>query len=110
LFYYLEKQKIEVIKGFMLKNGSEYHEKGVDVRIALEIQRGAIKNEYQKCFIISSDTDIIPAIIDARKEKKQLVYVGFDKNLSRAMQSNCDQTIIVDKETIRKFEKISPKK
>ncbi|PIX31320.1 helicase, partial [Candidatus Berkelbacteria bacterium CG_4_8_14_3_um_filter_33_6] len=45
----------------MLKSDGKYHEKGVDVRIAVDILRGALKNEYRRCFVISSDTDLIPA-------------------------------------------------
>ncbi len=105
LFYHLEKQGIGIIKGFMLFSNSAFHEKGVDVRIALEIQRGAIKNEYDKCFIISSDTDILPAIADAKTEKKKIIYVGFDKNISRALKANCNQTISITKKIINQFGK-----
>ena len=41
LFFHLESQDIELRKGYMLKNKAIYHEKGVDVRIALEILKGA---------------------------------------------------------------------
>ena len=100
LFYYLEKQGIEIKKGFMLRH-LVYHEKGVDVRIALDILKGAIKNEYDECFIISSDTDILPAIRDALKEGKKIIYVGFDKNLSNAMKANCSKTFIITKKMIK---------
>lgn len=100
LFYNLEKQQIIIKKGFMLKDKSDYHEKGVDVRIALDILRGAIKNEYHYCYIISSDTDLIPAIFDAKKEKKKIIYVGFENFISRAMEANCSKTIIITKKLI----------
>lgn len=100
LFYYLDKQGIEIKKGFMLRNVG-YHEKGVDVRIALDILKGAIKNEYEKCFIISSDTDILPAIADAKEEGKKIIYVGFEKNLSNAMKANCSKTFIITKKMIK---------
>ncbi len=74
LFYNLEKKKIKVKKGYMLKRNNEYDEKGVDVQIAIDIVRGAIKNEYGKCFVIASDTDSLPAILDAKMESKQIIY------------------------------------
>src|SRR3990172_1013204 len=64
LFYNLGKQNIVIKKGFMLYSNLSFHEKGVDVQIALDIAIGALKNKYQKCYIISSDTDVIPAILE----------------------------------------------
>lgn len=101
LFYQLDKQGIEIKKGYMLHHRHfTYQEKGVDVRIALDIQRGALKDEYDQCYIISSDTDIIPAILDAKEVGKEIIYVGFDGSLSRALKANCSKTIILTKELI----------
>lgn len=100
LFYNLEKQRIEIYKGFMLKSDGKYHEKGVDVKMAVEIASGALKNEYSECFLVSSDTDIIPAILEAKKVKKKIVYVGFEDKLSRAMIKNCIKTVVIKREMI----------
>lgn len=95
LFYNLEKQGIEVVKGFMLKTDGIYQEKGVDVRISLNILKGALKNSYDECYIISSDTDIIPAIKDAKIEGKSIIYVGFNNFASQAMRNNCSKSFIL---------------
>jgi len=100
LFYTLGKQGIEIYKGYMLKSSGVYHEKGVDVKIAVEIMRGAFKDEYKECYLFSSDTDIIPAILEAKKQGKKITYVGFDGRLSRAMMNNCQRTLIVRKQDI----------
>ena len=100
LFYNLEKQGVVVKKGYMLKSDGKYHEKGVDVRIAVDILRGALKNEYRKCFVISSDTDLIPAILDARTQGKEIVYVGFDEFVSHALKANCTKIIILNRKII----------
>lgn len=84
----------------MLKSDGKYHEKGDDVKIAIEIVKGALKDEYDECFLFSSDTDIIPAVLEARKTGKEIVYVGFDGNLSRAMIKNCTRTVIIKSEMI----------
>ena len=105
LFYNLANQKIVIKKGYMLYSKLVYHEKGVDVRIAVDILRGALKNEYDKCYLISSDTDILPAILEAKEEGKKIIYVGFEKNVSRAMAVNCSKTILITREMIRKCEK-----
>ena len=102
LFYNLEKQGMEIYKGFMLKSDGKYHEKGVDVKMAVEIASVALKNEYSECFLVSSDTDIIPAILEAKKVKKKIIYVGFENKLSRVMVRNCIKTVVIRKEMIRK--------
>lgn len=95
LFYTLEKQGIEIYKGFMLKSDGKYHEKGVDVRMAVEIIKGSFRDEYDRCYLFSSDTDIIPAILEAKKQHKKIIYVGFDKKMSRAMSNNCSETRVI---------------
>ena len=101
LFYNLEKQGIEIYKGFMLKSDGKYHEKGVDVKMAVEITAGALKNEYNVCYLISSDTDIIPAILEAKVAKKKIIYVGFEGKLSRAMVRNCAGVVEIKRKMIR---------
>jgi len=93
LFYNLEKQKIQICKGFMLFSNGAYHEKGVDVRIAIEIVRGALKNEFEKCFLVSSDSDLLPAVFEAIKAQKTIVYVGFSDKNSQVLLKNCNRVI-----------------
>lgn len=98
LFYHLQKQHIVVKKGFMLKNASAYHEKGVDVRIAIDIVRGALKDEYDTCYIVSSDSDILPAIRDALDVCKKVIYVAFEGSIiSKALAINCSYTKFITK-------------
>ena len=53
-------------------------EKGVDVKLATDLIVGAIDNQYDSAVLVSSDSDLIPAIdwVRFRKEKK-VEYVGF---------------------------------
>lgn len=53
-------------------------EKGIDVKIATDLIVGAIDNQYDTAIIISSDTDLMPAIDWVRfRCKKKVEYVGF---------------------------------
>lgn len=105
LFLHLRKQNIQVKLGYLLMSDGKFHEKGVDVQIAVDIVRGAIKNEYDICYLISSDTDLLPAIQTAKDEKKKIVYVGFENFVSRALSKNCSSYIILKKNQILKFTK-----
>jgi len=88
LFTNLRNQNIEIKLGYLLMSDGKFHEKGVDVQIAVDIVRGSIKNEYDKFYLISSDTDLLPAIQTAKDEKKEIIYVGFENFISRALQKN----------------------
>ncbi|MBI2029956.1 NYN domain-containing protein [Candidatus Gottesmanbacteria bacterium] len=105
LFLHLRKQDIEIKLGYLLMSDGKFHEKGVDVQIAVDIVRGAIKNEYDKCYLISSDTDLLPAIKTAKDEGKKIIYVGFENFISRALLKNCSSYIILKKSQIQKFAK-----
>lgn len=105
LFTVLRNQKIEIKLGFLLFSAGEFHEKGVDVQIAVDIVRGSIKNEYHTYYLISSDTDLLPAIQTAKDEGKKIVYVGFDNFISRALMKNCSSYLILKKNQILKFAK-----
>lgn len=53
-------------------------EKGIDVKIATDIIVGAIDDQYDIAILISSDTDLVPAIDWVRyRYKKKVEYVGF---------------------------------
>lgn len=55
-------------------------EKGVDVKIAVDLMVGAIDNKYDTAILVSSDTDLFPAMDWVRnryKNKKKIEYVGF---------------------------------
>ncbi len=106
LFLNLRKQGLEIKLGYLLMSDGKFHEKGVDVQIAVDQVRGAIKNEYYKCFLISSDTDLLPAIQIAKDEKKKIIYVGFENFISRALQKNCSSYLILKKNQILKFAKV----
>lgn len=103
LFANLKSQKVFTKLGFLLLSGGVYHEKGVDVQIAVDITRGSIKNEFDTCYLISSDTDLLPAIKTAKEEKKKIIYVGFENSISNALSNNCSKTIILKKSQITKF-------
>lgn len=109
LFLNPRAQNIDIKLGYILFSDTKYHEKGVDVQIAVDIVMGAIKNEYDVCYLISSDTDLLPAIKDATAEGKKVVYVAFDKYVSRALLKNCSSTIIIKKSDIQRFRKVSQK-
>ncbi len=53
-------------------------EKGIDVKIATDLIAGAVDDKYDTAIVVSSDTDLIPALdwIKHRQNKK-VEYIGF---------------------------------
>lgn len=100
LFENLRKQHVEIKLGYLLLSNGKYHEKGVDVQIAVDLVRGAIKDEYDRAYVISSDTDLLPAIQTAKEEGKKVIYVGFENFVSRALLKNCSSYIILKKDQL----------
>lgn len=103
LFLNLRKQAVKIKLGYLLKTNNVFHEKGVDVQIAVDIARGAIKNEFDICYLISSDTDLLPAIQTAKDENKKIIYVGFENIVSYALMKNCSSYLILRKKDLLPF-------
>ena len=103
LLAHLHKHQVKYSLGFLLKSGGKYHEKGVDVQIAVDILIGAYENLYDTCYLVSSDSDIIPAIKKARMLGKEIVYVGFKHKISYSLLHNCSRSILLTKEDLLPF-------
>jgi uncharacterized LabA/DUF88 family protein len=53
-------------------------EKGIDVKIVTDLFMGAIDDQYDIAIVVSSDSDLVPAIDSLRMRlKKKVEYVGF---------------------------------
>lgn len=79
-------QNFTIHKGYLMRNDGVYHEKGVDVKIATDLLVGAYENLYDEAIIISSDTDLIPAMEKVKKLNKKVEYIGFGHQPSIALQ------------------------
>lgn len=99
----LKKQKIEYSLGYLLKSDGKYHEKGVDVQMVVDILKGAYKDEYDQVILISSDSDLMPAIEAAQEVDKEVVYVGFRHQPSYALLKTCKKSILLDKKDVEGF-------
>ncbi len=85
--------------GFEVKNGKIMYdsgairEKGVDVKIAVDLVVGAADNLYDTAIVISSDTDLIPAVKYVKGAKgKKVEYISFGQRISIAMVKECSST------------------
>ncbi len=95
--------------GFIIKRGNIMYdagkprEKGTDVKIAVDLIVGAVDDEYDTAILISSDTDLIPALKYIRYKNKRIEYVGFSHAPSFGIQKNVDFSRLFLPEEIHKF-------
>jgi len=73
----VEYQKLKKI-GIEKIHTERMREKGIDVKIATDILVGAFDNKYDTAILVSSDSDLVPAIDWVRNRmKKKIEYIGF---------------------------------
>lgn len=104
LFAELSKQNISIVRGYMMKSDGYYHEKGVDVRIAVDMLVGAYENKYDTLILISSDTDLIPAVERIKKLGKKVEYVGLSYRPSFGLMKKVSETRLLTKKDLEKFQ------
>src|SRR3990167_6694070 len=103
LFSHLKKYKIRYSLGYLMKTKGRFHEKGVDVNIAVDILVATYENLCDHIILISSDTDLLPAIQKARQKGKTVEYIGFSHQPSHAMIANCTESYLLKKELLEPF-------
>jgi uncharacterized LabA/DUF88 family protein len=89
--------------GHMLENNGVFQEKGVDVHIAVDLLTGAYEDVYDTAVLVSSDTDLIPAIQAVRRRKRQVEYLGFAHRPSFGLMKNADLTTTLRREEVLPF-------
>ena len=103
LFSHLNNQGITIERGYLMKSEGVFHEKGVDVKIAVDLLVGAYEDIYDVALLISSDTDLIPAIRKIRQLGKKLKYIGFIHNPSFALKKNASSFRLINREDLMPF-------
>lgn len=86
-----------------MKQDKDYKEKGVDVKLAVDILDMAYQDKYDTAIIVSSDTDLIPAIIRAKELGKKIEHIGFSHKPSFGMQHHADLTRLLSRIELEQF-------
>jgi uncharacterized LabA/DUF88 family protein len=106
----------EIIRSFGIERIriERHREKGIDVKLATDLIVGAVDDQYDTAIVVSSDTDLIPAIDWVRNRiRKKVEYVGFSipdvsdnsKSVrpSRGMISKTDGHRVLVESDLRRF-------
>ena len=103
VFNHLLKHGVKIEKGFLMKSAGSFHEKGVDVKMAVDMLVGAYENIYETVILISSDTDLVPAIKKVREKGKEIEYIGFIHEPSLGIKRYATVTKLLSKQDLQQF-------
>lgn len=100
----LQQQKIHVKLGHLIQHPDKtYHEKGVDVLLAVEMIRFAREDKYDTAFLLSSDTDLVAAVQEVKSFNKRVCYVGTAQGQSFGLSKSVDDVRLLRPEDIKPF-------
>ena len=64
---------------------------------------GAYEDRYDVALLVSSDTDLIPALAKIRSRGKKVEYIGFSHKPSYGLITHSDIRRLLTKEDIQQF-------
>lgn len=71
-----------------------FKEKGVDVKIAVDMVSMACDKTIDRIILCSSDSDLQPAIKEVRKRNIEIIYLGFELNPNKGLTATTNRTIL----------------
>lgn len=100
----LQQQHINVTLGHLIQHPDKtFHEKGVDVRLAVEMIRFARENKYDIAYLLSSDTDLVAAVEEVQSFGKKICYVGIARGQSFGLTKVANDIRLLRSEDIQRF-------
>lgn len=103
LFAHLRRHKVFYSLGYLMNTKGRFYEKGVDVNIAVDMLIASFRGLADRFILISSDTDLLPAIREVKKLGKTVEYVVFSHRPSLAMIANCNESTLLKAEDLKPF-------
>lgn len=71
-----------------------FKEKGVDVKIAVDMVSMSCDGKLDVAIVCSSDSDLQPAIAELRNRGVKVVYLGFGINPNKGLTYSTNQTVL----------------
>lgn len=71
-----------------------FKEKGVDVRIAVDLVSLSCDKTIETAILCSSDSDLQPAIAEARKRGVKVIYLGFETMPNKGLTYTTNKTVL----------------
>jgi uncharacterized LabA/DUF88 family protein len=105
---HLEASGFEVVLAGQVRGQGEgrhkvFKEKGVDVRIAVDMVAGACDGGASELIVASSDSDLQPAIHEVTKRGVRCVYLGFELNPNKGLTYTTGRAILIRNAEVLQF-------
>ncbi len=85
------------------KKWVNFKEKGVDVRIGIDMTRMAYDGELKTAILASSDSDLQPAVKELNKRGVECIYLGFETDPNKGLTYTTKRTILIRNFEVLKF-------
>lgn len=72
-----------------------FREKGVDVKIAVDLVSLACDKKLTTAILCSSDSDLQPAIKELKERDVEIVYLGFEASPNKGLTYTMNRTILL---------------
>ena len=72
-----------------------FREKGVDVKIGVDLVAFACDKKMDSAVLCSSDSDLQPAVAELKQRRVEIVYVGFETNPNKGLSYTTNRTILL---------------
>ena len=112
---HLEKSGFEVILSGRVRGQWEdgqggkkvlvFKEKGVDVKIGVDMVSLSCDKKVKEILLGSSDSDLQPAISEARRRGVSCVYLGFEAQPNKGLTYTTNRTLLIRNSEVFEFEK-----
>ena len=101
-------KRITIFLGRLEKRPDNHKvEKGVDVKLAVDLLINSFENKFDVAYIVSNDSDFVSAITEVQNMGKKVFNVTFPNTKSFHLNNVCDRTIQIN--DINEFE-LKPRK
>lgn len=95
--------------GYNGKKVLVFKEKGVDVKIAVDMVSLSCDKKVKEIILVSSDSDLQPAVKEVRDRKVSCVYLGLEAQPNKGLSYTTNRTILIRNSELFEFEKIQNK-
>lgn len=72
-----------------------FREKGVDVKIAVDLVSLACDKKLTTAILCSSDSDLQPAVKEIKERGVEVIYLGFEASPNKGLAYTTDRTILL---------------
>lgn len=83
------------VRGQKIGNKIIFREKGVDVKIAVDLVSLAGDKKIKTAILCSSDSDLQPAVEEVRGRNVEIIYLGFEQNPNKGLMYTTNRTILL---------------